>query len=262
MSRAWSKANEKDLARFVDQSFARWVSLDGVNRSDLVGRPEGRAQLIEAIYADLLTRGIRYTPEEYDQDERKQLVRTPAEILDAPKEGTCLDLSLLFAGVCLGKDLLPLVIVTDRHAFVAVSLRHTRREWSARDRHEFHDFKDAPVTDIKAVHDLVAGGGYLAVECTGFAESTSLLDDEAIPEGKGRGVGAPPGLMSFERAVAAGTEQLEQADRVRFVLDVAIAHDLWGIEPFQTDGATTMSVETVREAAEAVIDLTDAGRRS
>jgi hypothetical protein len=65
----------------------------------------------------------------------------------------------------------------------------------------------------------------LAIECTGFAESRSL--PETSPEGKDR----VQGFLPFERAVSAGREQLEEANILRFALDIATAHYKWRLEP-------------------------------
>ena len=81
MSREWSKADDRGLARFASKDFAKWVPLE-VNWADLVRQPDGRRELIQAIYDDLAGRGIRYTPEDYNQDERVQSIRTPREIRD------------------------------------------------------------------------------------------------------------------------------------------------------------------------------------
>src|SRR5262249_22976926 len=83
-----------------------------------------------------------------------------------------------------------------------------------------------PLTDPNRLRELVESGAYLAMECTGFAQSKSLPN--SVPEGFGR---TNDGLMPFDRAVTAGREQLDRADSpFRFAIDVAVAHYYWRIE--------------------------------
>jgi hypothetical protein len=58
------------------------------------------------------------------------VIRTPAEILEAPREGTCLDLATLFCGLCLSYEVLPLIVVIEGHALSALSLTHGVRDWN------------------------------------------------------------------------------------------------------------------------------------
>lgn len=180
MSWEWSRKNEKDLARFVTSEAVRWLNLS-VNRADLLQQRDDRRQLVQAIYEALAEKQIRYAPEQYHPSEAIQLIRTPPEILEAPKEGTCLDLAALFCGLCLGYDLLPWLVVIKGHALAAVSLKHGLSERKAWDRKECHWFDDGKLlTDSDGLRKLVDSGAYLLLECTGFASSQSLLD--SVPE--------------------------------------------------------------------------------
>lgn len=220
MSWEWPKTDRAGLARYVLPDAAESFDI-GINRNDLSPDADGRRTLLDAIYFALQGKQLRYALEKYNPNEAIQLIRSPPEILGR-KEGTCLDLSLLFCGVCLGYELLPLMVLTEGHAFAAVSLNHDVRTRDAFDRKERRHFTDAILTDVDALRQLVAGGAYVAVECTGFAESEKL--PAAHPEGVGRNFRK---MLPFERALAAGQEQLNQADRpLVFALDVAAAHDL------------------------------------
>src|SRR5262245_59180191 len=128
----WAKANEKDLARFVNEKAIQLLGkLPVEDRLKLVQDDSGRRTLVKAIYETLVTKEIRYDFEKYQPEAETQLIRTPVEILSTPGEGTCLDLALLFCSLCFGYDLLPLLIVIEGHAFAAVSLKHKREEWDA-----------------------------------------------------------------------------------------------------------------------------------
>lgn len=220
MSWEWPKTDRAGLARYVLPDAAELFDI-GINRNDLSPDANGRRTLLDAIYFSLQSKELRYALEKYNPNDAIQLVRSPSEILGR-KEGTCLDLAMLFCGICLGYELLPLMILTEGHAFAAVSLNHDVRTRDAFDRKERRHFTDAILTDVEALRQLVAGGAYVAVECTGFAQSEKL--PATHPEGVGRNFRK---MLPFERALAAGQEQLNQADRpLVFALDVAAAHDL------------------------------------
>lgn len=224
MSRVWSKFDEKGLARFVLPEAVNWLRLP-LNRGDLADTPEGRRRLIEAIYTALVASQIRYAPEKYHSELAEQHVRSPFEILTAPGEGTCLDLAALFAGLCLGNELVPIVIVTETHALCVVSLTHSARRWDAFDRPERESFEQ-PVTDPEVLYTLLGSGSALAVECTGFAHSETLPPDSI--EGAKRRYG----VLSFPDAVEAGQRQLGRVDSpLRFAIDVAVAHYHWKVTP-------------------------------
>jgi hypothetical protein len=237
MSVEWSRTNKLDLAKFVTSEAANLIKLD-VNRSDLIKDEKGRLELVKAIYEVLIKKNIKYALEPFNPlKEGIQLIRTPIEILDAPKEGTCLDLAVLFCSLCLGYELLPYIVIIDGHALAAVSLKFNLRQWNdsspdrRREKSLFRDKRGQvqPLTDTAELHKLIDSGNYVAVECTGFARSTSQTLSSSFPEGIGR---TSEGFLPFERARQAGREQLEQPDRqLIFALDIAIAHYDWKITP-------------------------------
>ena len=71
-------------------------------------------------------------------DDEAQFIRKPNEILSGNKEGTCLDLALLFCGLCLGHKLLPIFVLLENHALVAISLRFTTSERDSSKRPKKH----------------------------------------------------------------------------------------------------------------------------
>ena len=260
MSRKWPKAEEISLARYVDDDFEQWLPLPGINIVDLEEQSDGLRQIVEEIYNALTQKNIQYAREKYRPDDRSQEIRVPVEILGKDGEGgngTCLDLSVLFAGICLGNDLRPVVMVTEGHAYVLVSVTTGKRDWESLGRKELGVFKDAlvDVDHIDELRNLVESLAYIAVECTGFAASTSLPD--TAPEGRGRG---EDGRLSFERAVEAGREQLMSEDdrlQLRFALDVAVAHYRGDIEPppAEPDKITVQTGATVADTAEVAEDF-------
>ena len=137
----------------------------------------------------------------------------PDEILVSKSQGTCLDLAVLFCGICLRYELIPLLIVSGNHAWVAVSLTHWLHECKASDREGKKLFKDGLLTDKDKVAELCNlvedEEAYIAIECTGFTQgSFSKSFDEAEREGLKR-------LRNFSSRNGG------------FILDVPIAHNFY-----------------------------------
>src|SRR6185436_15339975 len=93
----WSKVDRQGLARYISPEVVQWLVVPE-NRTDLLAQRDGRYRLVRAIYRAVQHRSIRYAPERYELDEAVQAIRTAHELLVAPREGTCLDLALLFCG--------------------------------------------------------------------------------------------------------------------------------------------------------------------
>ncbi|GAB4369668.1 MAG: hypothetical protein Kow00121_09760 [Elainellaceae cyanobacterium] len=228
----WSKANEKDLAKFVNGDAVKLFDKLGVNRFDLSHDPEGRKQLVEAIYKALVDRNIDYAYEKYQPDQQTQILRSPHEILGTPREGTCLDLAVLFCSLCLGYELLPLLIVIEGHALAAVSLNHGLSQWEDSFNRERNLFKTPQLftgqENLEALRQLMNEEAYIAVECTGFAHTQSFANSSQ-PEAKRR---KADGTLSFGNALSAGRDQLDNASRpFQFAIDIAVAHYFWKIAP-------------------------------
>jgi hypothetical protein len=226
----WAKANEKDLARFVNEKAIELLDkLPIENRVQLLTNPDGRRAIVKAIYETLVNKNIQYALEKYQPEDETQLIRTPVEILSTPGEGTCLDLSLLFCSLCFGYGLLPLLIVIEGHAFAAISLKHQQKDWKnyAPERSMFETFDlFQGETNLSTLKKLVEDDAYIAIECTGFAHS-ELLGTATTPETKYR----ENGVLSFGLAYKAGAEQLENPNRkFKFAIDIAAAKYMWGIK--------------------------------
>lgn len=228
----WSKIDYLGLAYYVTRE-ARKVLSPNLNILDLLQEEDGKSKIAEIIYDTLLAKKVQYAlePRATARDKASQEIRTPSEILESLREGTCLDLALLFCGVCLGCELIPVLIMLDGHALVAVSRNHGLREWDRRGKDEDSLFKNALVTQDKAdqLRELLESEAYLAIECTGAACSRTL--DGETPECVGRG---PEGTFTFARAVEAGRQQLLGLQHRReflFALDIAVAHCFHEMEP-------------------------------
>jgi len=248
----WPRVDHHALAGYVTPEAGDLLAVNGISAYDATGAPAGRRAVAQAIYDTLEKQGIRYALESYHPSDSLQIIRTPAQILYAPKEGTCLDLALLFCGLCMTSELLPLLIILDGHALAAVSLTHAFRDWQALNRpgNSLFDTSDQ-MTNVQALRDLIDQGSYLAVECTGFAHSELLGQQlSGRPEADHR-VG---GVLTFEHAVKAGRQQLD--DRTfQFAIDIAVAQDRWRIPVYSPPpGPARIAGGTVAQPTELPAD--------
>lgn len=232
----WPRKEITSLARYVTGRATQWLAVEG-SRFDLTEDSDGRRRLVEALYMALSEKDIRYDLEGYHPSAALQPIRTPAEVIEAPRVGTCLDLAALFCGLCLGNELLPVLIVLDGHALAAVSLTYALRAWDNY-RPEYEWFAKGPLTDPAKLRAQIDRGEMLAVECTGFARSVRLgqAEKDPYPESVGR---TAEGRLPFMRALEAGRAQLDEGRRpFGFALDIAVAHYAWRIEPHDLSGAS------------------------
>lgn len=232
----WSKAEPMRLAYYVTPDAMLWF--DGrIHHDNLALLPNGLYQTAQALYEALLQKipPINYAPEKYNYTLAQQKIRTPAEILDTPGEGTCLDLALLFCGLCLGHNLLPLLIVLNGHVLAGISLKNRLPEWNKnRPGRELFDGAKGPEKGLLSAHQTERYAHFceltseqqkvfLPIECTGFAQSQRLSQSiDAFPETRNRQAN---GTLTFEQAVLAGREQLtlQNGRRFLFALDIAMA---------------------------------------
>jgi tetratricopeptide (TPR) repeat protein len=229
----WARAEKLALARYVTPLAGSLLGRLPLSRYD---HRDARYEVIRAIYNSLCAAGIQYDVPSYRPSRRDQDIRTPAEILDSPGRGTCLDLAALFCGLCLANELLPWIIVLDGshfakgHALAAVSLNQGIDKWNDALREGHGKARDGVLDkdQVDVLRSLVHVGAYIAIECTGFAKSEDLARPRPnpVPESVGREPGTT--LMTFERAAAAGREQLAPAKvgdadarPFRFALDIA-----------------------------------------
>ncbi len=247
MTAGWHKATGAMLAQFADPRAASALSLDlGVDRYALEQQGD-REAIVAAVYEALKTRAIRYDKEGYPSGTEVQTIRTGLDVAgsNGGGVGTCLDLALLFAGVCLDNQLAPIVIVTPGHAYAAVCVTESVGDR----RRDGRTGLDQQPLDVEYVWELVDAGSYVAVECTGFAWSTL---DKTSPAGEGR----VDGFLPFDVAVAAGSEQLQTSATDAFGVDIEVAHEAYkplslGFEDLQVI-LTNHGYQLVPKRADAV----------
>ena len=231
----WPTSDLVGLARYVATHADRL--LPGIDRYTLAAGAEGPIAVARAIYELLLERHISYDVDSYHPSEVLQDIRSPAEVLLAPRRATCLDAALLYAALVKAYELLPVVVVLDGHALTLVSRRYGLREWNTRagsDR-----LRSGPVTDPDVIRELVRSGDFAAVECTGFTRVSS------DPTGRLSLLQRVDGYLSFDAALAAGFAALTGGTwRPRSAVDIAAAHFDLRIQPYEVEP----SALTVAEA--------------
>ena len=125
-----------------------------------------------AIYAALQQMNIIYMNPPASYEEVGQRVRLPHKVLEA-KQGTCLDLAVLYASCLEAVGLFPLLVFKNGHAFAGCWL-------------EEETFSDCMVDDVSAIEKRTAEGAeeILLVECTDFVYGKTVDFDKAIKHGK------------------------------------------------------------------------------
>jgi hypothetical protein len=227
----WYRTNAHGLAQYVSEVAGSFLALT-FDRYELSLRRDGRLEIAEAIYDALLNQKIMYDTEAYTPQAHHQKIRSPTDILlSYTKRATCLDLSVLFAGLCLANQLIPIVIVLNDHALVAISLTHDLNRWNSPQRPGRIAFQD-PVINGDLLRDLVENRALAAIECTGFTRSNVLAKPH---DGAPETIGRVFERMGFKRALAAGFEQLIGTRELSFAIDISVARYDWGFDAFTVD---------------------------
>lgn len=125
-----------------------------------------------AIYAAIQAQKIVYNNPPASYEDIGQRVRLPHIVLEQ-KQGTCLDLAMLYAACIEAVGLYPLLIFIKGHAFLGCWL-------------EENTFADCVIDDISAVEKRIAAGAeeLLLVECTDMTAAKSIDFDRALKHGK------------------------------------------------------------------------------
>ncbi len=257
----WTKAEKEGLAKFATDSALQLFKLD--ESSFDLKQEEQFESLIEAIYNTLVEQKIKYDRDKYTTSETAQRIRTPVEILSQTqtRQGTCLDLALLFCGLCLGCNLLPKLILLEGHALVAVSLTLKRADWSSnRDNQKkflgkrVEDAKGTEriqpevFTNVKTVEEMIFyDENTCIVECTGFAYSKTMQPDSIELAGIERNT---DGFLTFEQAKKVGRKQLKKLPFM-YAIDIAVAHESWGIKPLEIPNLS----DVLKQDLEIIADI-------
>ena len=140
-----------------------------------------------AIYAALQAEQIMYVGAPASFEDSGQRIRMSHTVLEQ-KQGTCLDLAVLYASCLEAAGLYPLLVFQKGHAFVGCWL-------------EEETFADCVTDDISALEKRVVDG----------AESVLLLECTDYTEGK---------QVTFERALKHGKDHLRETAKFECVMDI------------------------------------------
>lgn len=207
----WSLGIPEEIARFVVPREAVRLGLRPRGVGDLHDDPEAVSR---SIYDGLRARELGYTSTVLG-DTGTQSIQTPEQVL---RHGSpnCVDLSVLFAGICLACDLVPLVVLVTkadntRHALVVVVPRARPRARTSFDLGPVGGSGRLERTGPEACAELVAVAAtqeWIPIETTGVCRSRQWS------AGSG-----PPASLEFDEAVAAAHRVLGGARRID-VIDV------------------------------------------
>ncbi|MER5790531.1 hypothetical protein [Streptomyces sp. NPDC001980] len=214
----WKKTEPARLSSYVNpEAVARRFGSLGPTHAQ---RSADLRHAVRQVYDHVVGQKLPYETATIDSTgfhEAEQVIRPPAAMMT--EGGNCLELSLLFAGMCIRHKLRPLVVLLDDHALAAVWLGgDLDAAWPhGRPAPGDHLIMSQGVANQKlSVVDLrgnllrlVEQGTYLLVECTGFAHSGDF--------------GAGAGQLTFEQAVAAGADRVARGNLTN-VVDIAFHH--------------------------------------
>jgi hypothetical protein len=207
----WRVDEPRALARYVrPEDVGGFLQLPGPSGDSPVER-------LGLVYAAVAGAGIRYAHEPPSEHPDAQEIRSPAEVLFAPKHATCLDLAVVLAGACLKAGLAPLILLIEgrlgRHALLGV--------WAGARPDEAEDEPQCRTEWWAAPPPWLAAQVRRAPGDAG--RSLIVLDpvgvSTALPSSPARGTQA-----SFEQAVSNGAERLlDQETTWQAGLDLACA---------------------------------------
>lgn len=134
--------------------------------------PQNVKLQMAALYHALQMRGIIYNNPPASYERIGQRVRLPHMVLEQ-KQGTCLDLAILYATCLEAVGLHSLLVITEKHAFTGCWL-------------EEETFADCMVDDVSALEKRTASGSeeILLVECTDYVAGKNIVFDQAVNHGK------------------------------------------------------------------------------
>lgn len=183
-----------------------------------------------AIYTALQMQGIVYNNPPASYEVIGQRVRLPHMVLDQ-KQGTCLDLAVLYAACLEAVGLFPLLFFIKGHAFAGCWL-------------EEETFADCMVDDVSSIEKRIVTGAeeVLLVECTDFVLGENIEFDKALKHGKdhllklsdfecvvdvkrSRGSGIRPIPLRLEQAYMRSSESIENVEKEKVEYKVPTALD-------------------------------------
>jgi hypothetical protein len=186
----WRTSSPELLAHYVNVEAARvavggdfFASSPTVHDLRTTGRLTDVAQF---LYEGLCERNIEYEREPVlmkDPGGYDQPIRPPADVVSG--KGTCVDLALLYAGLCIEVRLLPMLVLLQNavqgvaHTLVVVDAQYSYDQWERPRGWKEKDREKGYIDDTEAANPwskesgifwpYVESNRYVTVECTDFA---------------------------------------------------------------------------------------------
>lgn len=202
LTRRWSKKSPPNLVFHILPEAVHLIdpAID-------IGDPPIKGK-IKAIYNRLRKYKIEYSKEPFNPNEPEvQEIRHPIGLVGPPKHGTCIDLTLLFCGLCMHYELLPLIVVLEDHALALVSIQPGigpgKRKHAERRNHTLFErgwLERGTFSELRELIEKPSGSGaplppslqsksaavYVPVECIGFTSQHDLDFETAVEQGYDR----------------------------------------------------------------------------
>lgn len=231
---AFVTPNHPEIAKVISEAsvyLKKWADTTAFSAYQRQN-PNFVKQQMAAVYTALCARKIAYNMPPASFEYLGQKVRLANTVLET-KQGTCLDLSVLYASCLEAVGLHPLIIFINGHAFCGCHL-------------EEETFADCATDDVSAIEKRIATGAeeILLVECTDFA--SDIVDfDKALKHGKDhfndpsqfiyavdikrtRGSGIRPIPLKLEQAIASEKTESDSIKRIRMSAPSELDTSLYG----------------------------------
>ena len=203
------------LLQYVQTGTAASLLTDLPSRA---GGRDGPAARVGIVFEQFGRVAIRYDDEPLGSAEGWQRIRSPSEVLEAPRRANCVDIAVTFAGACLDAGVHPLIVLVETatgeraHALVAVWLEQAWPGIGAHRAYRDLDHDDAQAWLRTVRRSLDAAGSWLPLDVAVLARLDS----------------AAPGVSLVDAVASANTILRTNAWRIDAIVDVGRDYDLRG----------------------------------
>lgn len=231
---AFVTPNHPEIAKVISEAsvyLKKWADTTAFSAYQRQN-PNFVKQQMAAIYTALCARKIAYNMPPASFEYIGQKVRLANTVLEI-KQGTCLDLAVLYASCLEAVGMNPLIIFISGHAFCGCHL-------------EEETFADCATDDVSAIEKRIVTGAeeILLVECTDITKD-NIDFDVALKHGKDhfdkpgeficavditrtRGSGIRPIPLKLEQAITSENTESESVKRIRMSAPNELDTSLYG----------------------------------
>ena len=231
---AFVTPNHPEIAKVISEAsvyLKKWADTTAFSAYQRQN-PNFVKQQMAAIYTALCARKIAYNMPPASFEYIGQKIRLANTVLEI-KQGTCLDLAVLYASCLEAVGLNPLIIFISGHAFCGCHL-------------EEETFADCATDDVSAIEKRIVTGAeeILLVECTDITKD-NIDFDVALKHGKDhfdkpgeficavdiartRGSGIRPIPLKLEQAITSENAESESVKRIRMSAPSELDTSLYG----------------------------------